>query len=464
MDEFIKSYIQVNEEAPLDPDFVPAILYLRAYEQKVKQFPCQDFSMALERDKTQITNYKISVPVGEELKAETQFLLERLVKFQLWAFGGYKLYVSGPQVYTDSIKNVFSKDGARGFDVEFMQTVYDKEFSIEVCEGDELPQMRNFTTPLGRHLNGNRIGFDLGASDFKLSAVKNGEVVFSTEIPWDPVIQKDPAYHFERLQKGLELAASYLPTIDCIGGSSAGVIRNNQIRVASLFRSVPKEEFTKKVTVFFDDIKSKWGVPLITINDGDVSALAGAMGLNENGILGMAMGSSEAVGYVDKGGFITGQLNELAFAPIDYQESAVSDEWSNDKGVGANYFSQQAVNKLAPRAGIEFEESMPLPERLKVVQKLAQEGDTRAFKIYETIGVYLGYTVPFYAEFYDINQMMVFGRVMSGIGGDIIIKKANEILEKEFTELSQKIKVKLPDEKFRRVGQAVAAASLPEII
>ena len=91
------------------------------------------------------------------------------------------------------------------------------------------------------------------------------------------------------------------------------------------------------------------------------------------------------------------------------------------------------------------------------------EDDPRAAAIYETIGAYLAYTVVLYSQFYDIEHMMMLGRVMSGKGGDIILDVCNSILKDEFPELASKVEVMLPDEKTRRVGQSVAAATLPEI-
>jgi predicted NBD/HSP70 family sugar kinase len=106
---------------------------------------------------------------------------------------------------------------------------------------------------------------------------------------------------------------------------------------------------------------------------------------------------------------------------------------------------------------------MDLPERLKEVQTLAERGDGQARRIFETIGVYLGYTIPYYAEYYDFSHLLILGRVISGAGGDIILAKARAILKKEFPELTRTVGVHVPDEKSRRVGQAVAAASLPEL-
>jgi len=204
-------------------------------------------------------------------------------------------------------------------------------------------------------------------------------------------------------------------------------------------------------------------VPVEVANDGDVTALAGAMSLKVNGLLGIAMGSSQAAGYINRNGCMTGWLNELAFAPADYNPSAAADEWSGDAGVGVMYFSQQAVNKLLPRAGIELPAEMPLPERLVEVQRLMAGGDARAVKIYETIGVYFGYSIALYREFYDFEHMLVLGRVTTGAGGDVVLEKAREVLAKEFQEIAGSVRLHVPDEKSRRIGQAVAAASLPTI-
>jgi len=326
----------------------------------------------------------------------------------------------------------------------------------------KVPAAREMSTPVGGHLDGCRIGFDLGASDFKLAAVLNGECVYSDEFPWDPKNQPDPNVHFALINEGLKKAAAKLPRVDAIGGSSAGVIVNNRIMVASLFRAVPAAQFDKAKNIFLR-IRDEWKVPVEVANDGDVTALAGAMSLNAKAMLGVAMGSSEAAGYQNPQGGMTGWLSELAFAPVDYNPGAACDEWSGDAGVGALYFSQQAVNKLLPAAGITAPDAMGLPERLKMVQDLMAKGDTRATKIYETIGVYLGYTLPHYADFYDYENILILGRVTTGAGGDIILDKARQVLKSEFAPVAKRIKLHVPDEKSKRVGQAVAAASLPMI-
>jgi len=199
------------------------------------------------------------------------------------------------------------------------------------------------------------------------------------------------------------------------------------------------------------------------MNDGDVTALAGALSLGASGMLGIAMGSSQAAGFMDKHGRIPGWLNELAFVPVDMNPEAAEDEWSRDRGTGVMYFSQQAVNKLLPAAKISLPEKMGLPERLKEVQTLMAKGDARATKIYDTVGIYLGCALAQYTEFYDYESALILGRVTTGKGGDIVIARAHEVLKKHFPEVARKIEIRVPDEKSRRVGQAVAAASLPAI-
>ena len=257
-------------------------------------------------------------------------------------------------------------------------------------------------------------------------------------------------------------AAAYLPRVDAIGGSSAGIIVDNEIRVASLLRAVAKKDFPKAAGIF-KRIQKEWNVPVVVMNDGDVTALAGALSLGSKGILGIAMGSSQAAGFMDPHGRIPGWLNELAFVPVDYQPQAAVDEWSGDRGTGVMYFSQQAVNKLLPAAKISLPEKMGLPERLKEVQNLMARGDGRAVKIYETIGVYLGCALAQYAEFYEFRQALILGRVTTGKGGDIVIETARQVLKRQFPEVAAKIELRVPDEKSRRVGQAVAAASLPAL-
>jgi predicted NBD/HSP70 family sugar kinase len=447
--------------APLDEEFQPAVLFNRNYVASAKASgESVRLVIALERESNLISRHETIVRSKPD--AETLRYVRHIVKFLLWSRGGWKIFIGGPQFIGEHIRSCYSKNGTRAFDVELMSRVYEREFEVVATDPDSVPAQRELNIALGGHLDGCRIGFDLGASDYKIAAINNGDVVFSDEFPWNPKDERDPEYHYQHLITGLRTAAARLPRVDAIGGSSAGVIVDNKIMVASLFRSVPKEKFDAAKNTFLR-IRDEWRVPLEAANDGDVTALAGAMSLKANGMLGIAMGSSQAAGYLNPQGCMTGWLSELAFAPVDYNPTAAMDEWSGDRGVGALYFSQQAVNKLLSAANIQLPAEMGLPERLKEVQTLMAKGDSRAKKIYETIGVYLGYAIPHYADFYDFEHLLILGRVTTGAGGDVLLDKAREVLEREFPEAAEKIKLHVPDEKSRRVGQAVAAASLPAI-
>ena len=453
-------------EAKLDKGFQPMILVFNDFIKRAEEAGGEKLVIGIERNNGFVSAFEMIVfPDGTGHDEENLAVVERIVKTLLWVRGGYKIIIAGSKLIYEGIAKAYASDGERAFDNDFMAGVYEKSFECVWKPIEEAPVTEESATPVGRHLDGCRIGFDAGGSDRKVSAVINGESVYSEEVVWFPKINSDPQYQYDGILSAMKSAAEHLPRVDAIGVSSAGVYVDNRIMVASLFLKVSKEDFEKRVKNMYIDIAKEFGenVPLEVANDGDVTALAGAMDLEDDSVLGIAMGTSEAGGYVDPSGNITGWLNELAFAPVDFSKDAMVDEWSGDIGCGVKYFSQDGVIKLAPAAGIELDESLSPAEKLKVVQGLMAENDPRAAAIYDTIGVYFGYAIAYYSLFYDIKHVLIMGRVTSGEGGVIILNRANEVLENEFPELYKKCKLHIPDEKSRRVGQSVAAASLPEI-
>jgi len=177
-------------------------------------------------------------------------------------------------------------------------------------------------------------------------------------------------------------------------------------------------------------------------------------------VLGIAMGTSKAGGFIDGKGHIKGWLNELAFTPVDASPEAAADEWSGDIGCGVQYFSQDAVIKLAQTAGIVFDGDASPGEKLKIVQEMLARGEEREKirNIFRSIGVYLGHTLPLHWEFYGFQHVLLLGRVMSGEGGDLILDMAKQVIAEEYGECG--FTLRTFDEKARRVGQSVAAASL----
>ncbi len=456
-------YLGVNYEIrhipALDPEFIPFGVWADAYRKDAKK----PLSIAVERNEGKISVHK-TVIHGTEKMAEADYrYVERYVKFLLWSIGGFRVYICGDSRIAARLQKAYTPEGDRAFDYDFFQKLYERKLEILDLPLEQCPQANECPQPIGGHLDGCRIGFDAGGSDRKVSAVIDGQCVYSEEVVWHPKKNPDPNYQYEGILDSFRTAASKMPRVDAIGVSSAGVFIGNAPMISSIFYCVPRERWDEVKTVFDRAAAAIGDVPIVVANDGDVSALAGAVGMNRGSLMGLAMGTSEAVGYVDKDKNVLGWINELAFAPVDLNEQAMQDEWSTDFGVGCKYFSQDAVNKLAPRAGIELDESLTPAEKLKVVQGLMEQDDPRAKQVFTDIGIYLAYAVVQYRQFYDIRNLMLLGRVMSGKGGDTILETCRQVLREEFPETAQLVEVMLPDENTRRVGQSVAAASLPEI-
>ena len=451
---------QMKHAPKLDPTFIPFGVWRAAYLKGAKQ----PIAIAVERDKGRVSVHHTCIYGTAEMADADYRYVERYVKFLLWSTGGFRVSICGCSELAAKLKEAYKIGGQREFDYTFVNQLYERDLEILDLPLDQVPASNEVPESIGGYMDGCRIGFDAGGSDMKVSAVVDGETIFSEEVVWLPKLNSDPEYHYEHIVGAMKLAASKMPRVDAIGVSSAGTFIGNAPMVASLFIKVPRSQWDQVKTIY-DRAGATVNpdAPLLVANDGDVSALAGAMGLGKGNLMGIAMGTSEAVGYVDKDQNVLGWINELAFAPVDLQEGAMQDEWSTDYGVGCKYFSQDAVIKLAPWAGIEVPEDLTLAEKLKFVQKLMEADDQRAVAVFETIGAYLAYTVVQYSQFYNIDYMMLLGRVMSGKGGDTILRVCNEILADEYPELAAKCTVTLPDEKMRRVGQSVAAASLPKV-
>ena len=398
----------------LDPDYAPLYQFNHAFLKDARK----PIGIAVERSGGQTAVYETFIHGTPEMARADRYYVDRLVKTILWMKGGFRVYVRGDEEMFQTLKEAYAPGGSRAFDAEFMAGVYEHPFEVVSCR--ELPPEKDESQPIGRHLEGCRIGFDAGGSDRKVSAVIDGESVFSEEVVWFPKVTEDPDYHFQGIVDAMKSAAAHMPRVDAIGVSSAGIYIENRTMVASLF-------------------------------------------LKDNNVLGIAMGTSEAVGYVDQKGNITGWLNELAFMPVDAAPNAMVDEWSGDIGCGVKYFSQDGVIKLAPAAGIELDEKLSPAEKLKVVQGLMEAGDARAASVYQSIGVYLAHALALYYDWYHYKHVLLLGRVMSGKGGDLILSTCKEVMADEYPEIAAVINPTLPDEKFRRVGQSAAAASLPDL-
>jgi len=457
--------IPIRHRPEIDPEFLPAVLWNRAYDAAARASPSSlTLGLALARRDGTVFRHRVRIlPPSARTAALNRTYVERLVKFLLWQKGGSRILVSGCDRIANMLAACYAPAGPRAFDRDFLgRRVFDEPIGVRSVK--KLPPAHETQKPLGRQTQGCRIGFDLGGSDRKAAAVVDGKVVFSDEVKWNPYFKKDPSYHLDGVNDSIRRAAAHLPRIDAIGGSAAGVYVNSEPRVGSLYRGIAEPEFDRHIRGLFRALKQWWGgVPFEVVNDGEVTALAGSMSMRSNAVLGISLGTSTAAGYVTPEGRITPWLNELAFVPVDYRAGAAADEWSGDTGVGVQYFSQQAVSRLAPAAGIRLPAEMPLAERLAEVQKLMAGGDARARRIYEAIGIYLGYGIAHFADFYAVERVLVLGRVTSGEGGDLIVATAGRVLKDEFPELAERIRLRTPGETEKRHGQAIAAASLPVV-
>jgi len=455
---YLNIAISTNNTPKLDPTFIPFGVWRKAFLETATE----PFSVAIERENGKITVLHTFLRDSSFAEANYRYA-ERTVKFLLWSVGGFRVYLHGDETVIARIQKAYTSTGERAFDVQFMQDVYERPFEVRSVSKEDFPEANESAVAAGGHMEGCRIGFDAGGSDRKVSAVIDGVSVYSEEVVWHPKTQADPQYQFDGIVDSFKTAASKMPRVDAIGVSSAGVFIGNSPMVSSLFIKVPRDRREEVKSIFDRAAKEIGDVPIVVANDGDVTALAGAMSMNQGCVMGLAMGTSEAVGYVNADGNLLGWFNELAFAPVDVSEEAMQDEWSTDFGVGCKYFSQDAVIKLAPRAGIELDPGLTPAEKLKAVQELANAGHTGALQIFDDIGCYLAHTLVLYSQFYMLKYLLVLGRVASGVGGDHIVEMCNRVLEEEYPELASNVTVMLPDEKTRRVGQSVAAASLPEV-
>ncbi|CAE8729421.1 unnamed protein product, partial [Polarella glacialis] len=334
----------------------------------------------------------------------------------------------------------------------------------------------------GTDASGCRLAFDLGKSDIKTVAVKDNEVLYSKETEWD-VTNPDPDYHFKAVVDALLLAKAALPKVDAIGGSATGTVSgDNGATWCDIFPNVPPDVYKAKVVDIFRRIAHEVAgdVPLKVINDGEVTALAAVTKLNGLGyVMGISMGSSEGGGYANADGNLLGWINELCYIRLDLNPEAPTDPWTKGSHTGMShmYLGQRGATKLAAKAGVKVPENNVYPhpdmctithdvhaQCLKLIQKAMSkpEEEPEVRKLYITVGVYLGYALAQYSEFYKIDHVMILGRVSKGAGGDLMLETAQKVLQEEFPQFAH-IKFHTADDHFKAVGQCIAAAALPTL-
>lgn len=476
--------------APLDPGFAPVVLGKRQYLQAAKD--CKDtLDWALPRADG-CARYSLPVfPEGSDDAEASVYLAGVLIQEMIWQRSASELQLAGPTKICETLKQAFSKGGAYEYEAGSMPNVCgtpDKAFEVKIVDKAALPEAKDAPQVCGKDASGCRLAFDLGKSDIKTVAVKDNEVLDSAETEWD-VTNVDPEYHFkaitDAMRKTIDRAVAKDPSykIQAVGGSATGTVSaDNDATWCDIFPNVPPDVYKEKVVGIFKRIaKDVAGdVPLKVINDGEVTALAAVQKLKGLGnVMGISMGSSEGGGYANADGNLLGWINELCYIRLDLNPEAPTDPWTKGahRGISHMYLGQRGATKLAAKAGVKVPENLVYPhadmctirhenhaQALKMIQEAmkdpAQEPQVK--QLYETCGVYLGYGLAQYSEFYKIDHVMILGRVSKGAGGDLMLATAKRVLETEFPEYAG-ITFHTADDHFKAVGQCIAAAALPSI-
>jgi len=469
--------------APLDPNFSPLVLGKKNYMKFLSGSP-HSIEWALPRADG-CARYKLPVFADTHEDVECSiYLAGVLIQEMIWQRSASGLQLAGPPKQCEALKAAFSPGGAYEYEILSMPNVCgtpEKPFEVKIVDAKDLPAYKDTPQEMGKDASGCRLAFDLGKSDIKTVAVKDGEVVYSKETEWD-VTNPDPDYHYKAIVDALNIAKAELPKVDAVGGSATGTVSgDNEATWCDIFPNVPPDVYKAKVVDIFKRMAKEVAgdVPLKVINDGEVTALAAVQKIGKGNILGISMGSSEGGGYANKDGNLNGWINEMCYIKLDLNPEAPTDPWTKGchRGISHMYLGQRGATKLAAKAGVQVPENYVYPhpdmctikhedhaQCLKLIQKAmadpAQEPQVR--KLYETVGVYLGYGLAQYCEFYPINHVMILGRVSKGSGGDLMLDVAKKVLMSEFPQFGH-IQFHTADDHFKAVGQCIAAAALPTI-
>jgi hypothetical protein len=189
---FLNLNIDVKNAPVLDPGFIP----MKKFNDAFLADATKPLAIAVERNDGLTAVYDTKIHGTDAYLEADTYYVDRMVKFLLWAKGGYKVYICGDDRIAARIADAYSVGGSRDFDRDFMANVYESAFEVIALPYDKTPAEKEQSNPVGKHMDGCRIGFDAGGSDRKVSAVIDGEAVFSEEVVWYPKLNSDPEYHY----------------------------------------------------------------------------------------------------------------------------------------------------------------------------------------------------------------------------------------------------------------------------
>jgi len=246
--------VKPKVEAPLDPDFAPLVLGKRNYLELAKD--CTDeVHWALPRADG-CARYSLKVfPEGTPEFDASVVLAGILIQEMIWQRSASSLQLAGPTAICEKLKLAYSEEGAFAFEASQMPKVNgtpDAKFEVTIVESpDQLPAAKDTPQVCGKEASGNRLAFDLGKSDIKTVAVKDGEVLESAETEWD-VTNVDPQYHFDAIVAAMrdtveKAKAKGFGDIQAVGGSATGTVSgNNEATWCDIFPNVPPDVYKDK--------------------------------------------------------------------------------------------------------------------------------------------------------------------------------------------------------------------------
>ncbi len=423
--------------------------------------PYEAFSSFRKRAKEEITIalirgedvcFPFKVPVTDDFE-ESYFYLKKVFLSLLWIIGGYRFLFHCDQYFYSRFKERIQKDEEVSASFKAIEAVYGEPVSFALTE--EIPLTKEKKTKHSLSAFGCRVGLDLGGSDIKTMAVKDGEIVYSSEIPWSPKEAKDPSYHESRIRSALLEASSHLERVDAVGVSTSGIVADELVIYPSLFASCSEKDKKEGVRVLLKDLCCKLfpDASFALINDGDASALGASFLYEKDSVLGLALGTSLAGGYV-KDGFLYPYLNELSKVSVNFSPSGKRHYRLGILGSSSEYLSQKGIVSLVEDRGVKLVGS--LPEKLLAIQKLAEDENKAVLQCYQELGRRLGSSVLYFSLFLDFSSVFLLGRVLSGKGGEALVESAKDYLASKGSGLV----LFSADERFKRLGQAYVAACL----
>lgn len=428
-----------------NPGWLSGYRLLKAYEERGKS----SLAVTIQRgDSLSYTYHSATTETEEDF-----FFMKKMILTLLWIVGGDRVLLKGNHKTIASFLLSVKEDGELTKTFHEMENIFRRSFLIEETDQDFKDRFQD--VGIDGSFQGYRIGLDLGGSDRKTVASYNGNVLFQDETPWSPKTEEDSSYHYKGILDSLKKAKSHLKRVDSIGISSAGIIDGNRMEQATLFWKV-KDLDREGISSFFSDFMEKEfpDVRYRILNDGDVAAYSGAYLFHKEKILGLTFGTSLGSGYMEDMHSSLGFIIELGKVPVDYSEDAMSHYSMGIKGSGSEYLSQKGIIRLCKKAGMEYKGD--LPTQLVQIQKGAENGNRKVLDAYEKLGRFIGEAIALYHRFLPFKNVIVLGRVMSGKGGDLMLKSAADLLKEERID----IHLFSADETFKRLGQAYMAASL----